>query len=147
MKYNLTHATLDDLPEILGLAKDFIEHVNNDAASWTEDVMVHRLSTMIREHFFIVVKDQDNIICGGLGAWIAPSFWSMSLVAEETFWWVDPTYRNTRVGHMCMKYFMTETKIAGLKPIVHLLSDSPISAASLKRHYGLVQKESTFYLE
>lgn len=147
MKYNLTHATLDDLPEILEMAKDFISHVKNNISEWTEDVMIHRLSTMIKEHFFVVVKDQDGFICGGLGAWIAPSFWSMVLVAEEAFWWVDPAYRSTRVGHMCMKYFMAEIKKAGLKPIVHLLSDSPVSASSLKRHYGLVQKESTFYLE
>lgn len=147
MKYTISHATVEDLPEILEMARDFIDHINNDIAEWTEDVMIYRLLTMIQEHFFIVVKDRDGFICGGLGAWVATAFWSMSLIAEETFWWVDPNYRKTRVGHMCMKYFMSETKKAGLKPIVHLLSDSPVSAASLKRHYGLVQKESTFYLE
>lgn len=145
MTYKISHATESELPKILELAKDFINHVNNDVAKWDEDIMVYRLLSLIREHFFIVVKDNETIV-GGLGAVVTPAFWSKTLIIEEVFWWVDAGYRNTRAGAMLIKYFTNEAKKANLKPIFHLLHDSPVKANSLKR-YGLVQKESTFYVE
>lgn len=147
MKYKIVHATEEDLPEILHMAEDFINHVNNPVATWDEDVMVYRMLQLIKDYFFIVAKDENGDIVGGLGAVITPAFWSRTLIAEEVFWWVDPAYHRTRAGAILLNYFMTETKKAGLKPILHLLHDSPISPESLKRHHGLVQKESTFYLE
>jgi len=145
MTYSISHATEADLPVLLGMAKEFIEYLNNPYSEWHEESMIYRLLDIMK-HFFILVK-KDGEIVGALGAYISPNMWDIrKLQIEECFWWVNKDARQTRAGALLLSYFLAESEKAKLKPILHLLSHSDVRPETLKKR-GLVPTESTYYME
>lgn len=143
MTYKIVHAQPDDLPELIEHALAFSKFLGDP--SWELESAVVRIKDIMAGGFFPVVK-KDGKIIAALGAVIHPSLWNIHILQlTEVFWWVGEEYRGTRAGAMLLKYFVTEAKKGGLRPVLHTLEHSPVNEKTLNR-YGFYKKESTYYL-
>lgn len=60
--------------------------------------MMQTFAAML-EHGLLLIAEQDGAILGGIGGLKFNMFFNAdTLCACERFWWLDPNYRNSRVG-------------------------------------------------
>lgn len=102
-------ATVDDLPEIVRMARAFIAYGKRDMLRHVDDDVLHERARMLMESDTITVFVADagerglvGMIVGTLiGVWFAPT----QRIATELAWWVDEDARGTPTAiRLVMRY-------------------------------------------
>jgi GNAT superfamily N-acetyltransferase len=147
-RHKVRQATIDDLPEILVLARSFAresgtinligfsnEHVNDALENF-----------LVSEDKFLHVYEVDGEIVGVIGGFLFVSIVAPITQAAEVMWYVKPEYRGTKHSAELLASLEKWAKNNGAK-ILSMISMEECSPELVDRLYkrrGYVKTESTY---
>lgn len=134
-KYKVELVTLEDFPWCAEVAatRMLTEEVKRPELINTE--ILYKIIKKMYEDKTALIGWVDGERAGCLGGYLAPNLFNPELATlSELVWWVDPKYRNTRIGAMLL---MAYDKLAETTPAYEstfsLIKDSPIKHSSLEK--------------
>lgn len=93
-----------------------------------------------------IAKDED-VYVGALAAILVPNLYNPDIKTfAELFWYVLPTYRNTRAGFLLLSAFDTKAKECADESTLSLLGSSTINTETLSKR-GFILNEYAFRKE
>lgn len=120
---------------IVALGNEFIEEAKHPSGLVPKrffPVWVKAIREGVGE--FYVALDGEKMI-GVLGAFFAPELFSGELQAQEAFWFVTESARNTRAGLLLLNEFEKDAVSRNCKSILMVHLDLP-NAPALSKLYG-----------
>lgn len=148
MTCSVREATLDDLPAILAELKLFEQFYDVSYKMYETDEQAETvIRPMITDHLFLVSVTPEQKITGFISGMFLPHVYNPKVsTLVETFWWVNPEYRNTKAGSMLLNKFV-EIGRSTVDVIIGVLeNDSPVNESTFLRR-GFKLKEKTYILE
>lgn len=104
-------ATLDDLPDLLEIARQFIQEAPNySSRELDEQALTENLSQVIQGAGTVFVAVQDHEIAGGIVCLTTKDWFNNQVIAFEQVFYVKPAYRSTRAALYLIDTFITWAK-------------------------------------
>lgn len=104
-------ATLDDLPDLLEIARQFIQEAPNySSRELDEQALTENLSQVIQGAGTVFVAVQDHEITGGIVCLTTKDWFNNQVIAFEQVFYVKPAYRSTRAALYLIDTFITWAK-------------------------------------
>ena len=92
MMYEITEATIDEIPEMTRIAQGFEQASSHVKVNYEHSVKTY-INFINSGIGVVLLLKKDNVIIGGLGAIKAPDLHEGVMMAIETFWFVSPEHR------------------------------------------------------
>lgn len=91
-------ATLVDMPQMLLNARKFIDTTVYKDIPYNQDSMRDAFLQML-EDGLLLVAEENGVHLGGVGAVRGPLYLNDRIsIAQERFWWVEPSERSAGIG-------------------------------------------------
>lgn len=131
-------ATIEDAPEILNMVLKFAENSNYFQIVSKDKIeeLINNILNSTREQAIILLEEGK----GMLAAMIAEFPYGNILQATELAWWVEPEYRNTKVGQSLIEAFEFWADKVGAKIKVMSCLDDTVSKFYEKNGYKLYER-------
>jgi hypothetical protein len=148
LSFSIRQAEEKYLSQIKHELKLFSEFYNSKHSLYpNEDYLNDGLSEFFKNHLFLIAVDSEDKVLGLISGLIAPHIYNPSLsVLTESFWWVNPEYRNSRVGYALLDAFIEHGKKNCDWIITTLEDESPVKD-SVFTERGFSFKEKSFLME
>ena len=137
-------ATIEDIDMIELMGPRFFEYGQFDKKGlrYNKESCKGLLSFLIQNKGgILLVANEDGNLCGSIGGIIAP--WMMDnsqLILMETWWWVNPEYRNKRIGLELIRAFQDEGKKRGANLFIMVTLQGPKEKSLIKFYTSLGMK-------
>ena len=107
-------ATLDDLPDLLEIARQFIQEAPNySSRELDEQALTENLSQVIQGAGTVFVAVQDHEIAGGIVCLTTKDWFNNQIIAFEQVFYVKPEYRGTRAALLLIDVFLNWSRQMG----------------------------------
>jgi GNAT superfamily N-acetyltransferase len=102
-RYNIREATLDDIPVLYSIGKDFC----TDRFELDSNEFYFIATFLVTGGGVIFVAEQDDEIVGIMACCIQPRqlLYKDKIIAMEPFWYVAPDHRKTGLGVLMLKKY------------------------------------------
>lgn len=141
-------AVLEDMPELLRMARDFYEASGLGRESpYDGPRMAEILRFLIEsEDSTVIVSELRSELSGMVAVVKSPDMWAGGIVAQEVFWWIDPRHRGRRVGRKLLKAAEAWAKESGADTMVMvaLKATSPNALHSVYSRAGYEPVETHY---
>lgn len=139
-------ATLADVPAVVAMAERF--YATTSYAGWAEfnPSTVESLAANLAENHVMLLAEDDGVVCGMVGLFVAPFMFNAGKVAAyEVVWWVNPEAQGQGAGKALLAAIEPACRAKGADAIqmVHLAS-SPPQAAEIYARMGYAHTESSW---
>ena len=128
-------ATIEDLTVLVGMGRDFHEYAaaqNNLNCNISD--FSNYIKFMIDSDFTTILVDEK--ITGSIAGIISPWFMDFSQkIVTEQWWWVDPSYRDTKVAFELLEALTNWGKQSGASKLI-MVSINSKKEKAVKRYYG-----------
>jgi GNAT superfamily N-acetyltransferase len=146
---NIRHATLEDVPQIVEYANEFLSHDPISALRVNNSKIANLVESFIikgpKEHLLLVSFDEEGIV-GVLAAFLVSPMFSDDKIAVECLWYLEPEYRTSRRGIDLANAFEYWAKMVGAN-IVQYGNPTGIGSdlASFYERLGAKPFETVYY--
>lgn len=107
-------ATLDDLPALIEIARQFIHEAPNYASrELDEQALQDNLSAVINGMGAVFVVEQGQEIAGGIVCLTSKDWFNNQIIAFEQVFYVKPEYRSTRAALLLIDVFLNWSRQMG----------------------------------
>lgn len=107
-------ATLDDLPDLLEIARQFIQEAPNySSRELDEQALRENLSAVINGMGAVFVAEQGQEIAGGIVCLTTKDWFNNQVIAFEQVFYVKPEYRGTPAALMLIDVFLSWSRQMG----------------------------------
>jgi hypothetical protein len=138
--FNITDATIDDLPEMMKHAEVFVKFYGME---WHKP-SVKALLVKLINNGVVKLARKDGVFVGSIGGIVLSNPWNTpQKVLQEMFWWVAEEYRGSSAGLRLLHAF--EGSFDGPK-VMNLLPQTPVKKDMLAK-LGYSLKEYSFVKE
>ena len=116
----MRHATHDDTPAIVKLARPFVDqHPMLQRVAVTDEQMAGVFDNIIERGVIIVAEAADGALVGMLAGCIAPLWIAPhAVVAAELAWWMDPAHRHGMTAVRMVRAFEDWSEQRGAAHVV-----------------------------
>lgn len=143
--------TLDDVPELIELAKKLVKDSPIEALHYDIGKIRQSLERFIisdpKEHLCLISHHEGKIV-GVLCAYAFIPIFSLERLAAEVLWYLEPEYRKGRRGLDMMKGYEYWAKLVGCKSVQYgWMNSSPESMKKIYALTGVKLAEEVYYKE
>lgn len=145
----LRHATLDDVPVIVEMARTlYASSVYSEISIDTAKVrqMLEKFIVEGQQNFLVVLSHDEGKPVGVLAAYAFQPLFSNDKIATEVLLWLEPEHRNTKRGKELLDAYEYWAKLIGVKVVQYgLLSSADPRLASFYERRGAFSAENIYY--
>jgi len=140
----IQNATIEDIEAMEAMGPRFFEYGQFDKKGlrYNKESCKGLLSFLIQNKGgILLVANEDGNLCGSIGGITTP--WMMDnsqLILMETWWWVNPEYRNKRIGLELIGAFQDEGKKRGANLFIMVTLQGPKEKSLIKFYTSLGMK-------
>jgi len=149
LSFTIRKATLEDLPDIMEELKNFDKFYDSKKKLYRDDETTSAvIGGLIENHvFFVAENNRTERVVGFISGLFCPHMYNPDIMTlVETFWWVNPEYRNTRAGLQLLNAYVDYGKENADWIICTIEADSPVNEKSFYKR-GFKLKERSFLME
>lgn len=104
-------ATLDDLPSLMNIARQFIlEAPNYSTRELNEDALSENLRSVINGLGAVFIAEHQHEIVGGIVCLTTKDWFNDQIIAFEQVFYICPQYRSTRASFLLIETFVNWAK-------------------------------------
>jgi GNAT superfamily N-acetyltransferase len=146
---NVRCATFQDVPRMEELGRAFFAVSDMEAlATFCPGSFAVSLHNMIHTpSAILLVAEVAGEIIGFAGAMVFPAYWNdQALIAQETFWWVQPDYRG-KAGAVLLQGLESEARNQGARSFLMVSLDAlrPDAVGKLYERRGYAPLEHSYW--
>jgi len=146
---SLRHARLDDVPELIELAKKLSAGSPMEALAVDYEksrAAIEKAIISDQRDWLALVSHVDDKPVGVLVAYCFEPIFSSTKLAVEVFWYLDPEYRSGRRGIEMMQAYEYWARLVGCKVVQYgWLVSSPEGMKKLYERTGAELAEHVYY--
>lgn len=143
----IRHATQADTEQVVAMGAEFYATTPYAKFSGYDETSAAVLVKMMRDTGILLVAEAEGVLVGMVGLVVAPFAFNHTLrSAHEVMWWVDPSYRDAKIGQTMLRAIAPAARALGCVVVeMKTLVTSPPQAATLYASEGYDKTESSFY--
>ena len=113
----IREATQDDMPALTRMGRQFFALTGiSDITSFDDESFHRTIAHLIEGDGVCLVAEIDGQVVGAAGALAYPFYFNVAhKTGQEIFWWIDPEWRNGKIGMQLFVALETWAKDAGCK--------------------------------